>query len=342
MRLSILIPLYNKEDYVDRCLQSLLNQDLPSTDYEIVIVDDGSKDTGPEIVEEYAKAHDNIILIRQKNQGPSAARNKCLASSKGTLLYFMDADDYLASNVLASLLDLCEENNLEVLEFDTKETTNEAPTDTQSKTVGKKPEVDVQNGLAYVAQHGFRNEAWRYFVRKDLLDSTGTKFIEGTLYEDAIFTASLFLKTERMAKVALDIHRYVVVANSIVTSRDRAHNLKFIKGMVFAIEHFYDLTQNLDTSDAYYHSVVKKLRARQQGLTFALIIRTLKFRPINFEELKTILQKLRTFGAYPINPKLEGVSTGKARWVHRLFVPMFNSKTMLSIGLGISKLISSG
>ena len=340
MKLSILIPLYNKEKYVERCLDSLLEQDLPKDHYEIVIVDDGSKDTGPAIVDSYAKEHANIHITRQKNQGPSAARNKCLALSKGEYLYFMDADDYLATNVLQDLLSIAENGQIEILEFDTKHTTNAAATITQSETKSPTEQVgEIVDGMAYVAQYGFRNEAWRYFVQRSLLDSSGVKFIEGTLYEDAIFTASLFLNAKRMAKVAMDVHRYVVVENSIVTSKDRAHNLKFIKGMVFAIEHFYTLTQKLDPSDRNYQMVVNKLKARQQGLTFALIIRTLKYRPINFKELKDILEKLKAFDAYPIDPKLEGLGAGNASFVHRLFVPIFNNKTLLGLGMGIMGLI---
>ena len=340
MKLSILIPLYNKEKYVERCLTSLLNQDIPKAEYEIVIVDDGSKDSGPEIVEQYAKTNSNIQLIRQENQGPSAARNKCLDAAKGNYLYFMDADDYLAENVFGRLLSLCEQGNVGVLEFDTKETNNSEPTFTVCETTDQ-PSLRTLSGMAYMAEYGFRNEAWRYFVKKALLESSGVRFIEGTLYEDAIFTASLFLKAESMAKVALDVHRYVVVENSIVTSKDKAHNLKFIHGMVFAIEHFNTLVQDLDTKDPYYEQVVKKLKERQQALDFAIIIRTLKYRPLEFAELKQILNKLRGLEAYPIDPKIGGIGQEKSSWVHSLFVPVFNNRTLLYFGMGLMRVVPS-
>ena len=179
MKLSILIPLYNKEKYVERCLTSLLNQDIPKAEYEIVIVDDGSKDSGPEIVEQYAKTNSNIQLIRQENQGPSAARNKCLDAAKGNYLYFMDADDYLAENVFGRLLSLCDQGNVGVLEFDTKETNNSEPTFTVCETTDQ-PRLRTLSGMAYLAEYGVRNEAWRYFVKKALLESSGVRFIEGT------------------------------------------------------------------------------------------------------------------------------------------------------------------
>jgi len=340
MKLSILIPLYNKEKYVDRCLKSLLAQGLPATDFEIVIVDDGSKDSGPEIVKGYANEHANIRLIVQENAGPSAARNRCLEASSGDYLYFLDADDYLAHKVFKPLLDLCVANELEIIEFNTQETTNEAATDTVSKS-GAIETVEVVDGMAYMAAHGFRNEAWRYFVKKSLLTDTGTKFIEGTLYEDAIFTASLFLKASRMAKVEMDAHRYVVVENSIVTSKDKAHNLKFVNGMVYAIEHFQGLIKGLDTSHKDAPKVVKQIKGRQQAFVFALIIRTLKYRPLNFKELKVILGKLNKLGSYPMDTKIGGIEELKTSRIYKMFVPIFNNKTLLYLGMGLMRLLPS-
>ncbi|RNC88681.1 MAG: glycosyltransferase [Allomuricauda sp.] len=340
MRLSILIPLYNKEKHIDRCLKSLLDQDIPESEYEIVIVDDGSKDNGPSIAANYAEKHQNIKLIRQQNQGPSAARNNCLAAANGNYNYFLDADDFLAPNILNSLLTLAEKNELEILEFNTQKTAENGPFPSAIPYTENDGKIQVIDGEAFVAKHGFRNEAWRYIVGKSLLDATGIKFIEGTLYEDAIFTASLFLKAKRMAKVDMDVHRYVVVENSIVTSKDKAHNLKFIHGMVYAIEHFQGLIKGLNSSNKDYQGVVKKLKGRQQAFTFALIIRTLKYRLLSFKELKPILKKLNVLGAYPLDTKIGGIGNSKTRKIYNLtFVPIFNSKFLLSLGLGIMKLV---
>lgn len=341
MKLSILIPLYNKEQYIERCFKSLLDQDLVENEYEIIIVDDGSKDNGAVIVQDYAEKHSNIHLTKQLNQGPSVARNRCLAEAKGDYVYFLDADDYLASNTLKSLVGLALEHDLDVLEFNTKQKAEGAALDLESST--KNPQalpINVMDGISYVAEYGFRNEAWRYIVKKSLLTNTGVKFIEGTLYEDAIFTASLFFKAKRMAKVNMDVHRYIVVENSIVTSKDRAHNLKFIHGMVNAIEHFHALINGLDSSHPNYNKVVKNLKGKQQAFVFALIVRTLKHRLLSFAELKKILSKLHTFEAYPMDPKIGGIGEGNtARLYNNTFVPLFNSKTCLYLGLGVMKVV---
>ncbi len=137
MKLSVVIPLYNKEKYIDRCLKSLLAQDVSQNEYEIIIVDDGSTDTGSLIGQSYAEKYSNIHFFSQENAGPSAARNRGLEATKGDYIYFLDADDYLAYNVLNCPLELCEQNNLEILEFNTKEVKEDSLSDFLSKSLSR-------------------------------------------------------------------------------------------------------------------------------------------------------------------------------------------------------------
>ena len=90
MILSIIIPVYNVEQYIGKCLDSCLNQDLPKDEYEIVVVDDGSPDNSSSIVEGYMKKYSNIRLIHRENGGLSAARNTGLKEAKGENERFVD------------------------------------------------------------------------------------------------------------------------------------------------------------------------------------------------------------------------------------------------------------
>ncbi len=337
MKLSIVIPLYNKEEYIDRCLKSLLAQDVSPNQYEIIIVDDGSRDSGGQIASTYAKQHENIHFFSQENSGPSVARNRGLDASKGDYIYFLDADDFLVANVFNSLLQIAEQNELEILEFNTKETLDGSIPDSSPQNL-EDVTVSVVDGISYIAELGFRNEAWRYFVHRSLLSDTGIKFIEGTLYEDVIFTASLFLKAKRMAKVELDVHRYVTVENSIVRSKDAAHNLRFIHGMTYAVERIHEMIKGLNTSHVNYHKVVKKLKGRQQAFVLALIIRTFKHRLLNIKDLKKVLNRMNELEAYPIDPKIGGLED--AGFIYNsIFIPITNNKLLLLLGMRIRRLI---
>ncbi len=106
MLISYIIPMYNSGAYIARCMQSIINQQLtPPTYYEIVVINDGSIDNGPDIVRKYARIHDNIRLINQANQGVGAARNRGIAEAKGEYIHFLDADDALVESGSAMLFE---------------------------------------------------------------------------------------------------------------------------------------------------------------------------------------------------------------------------------------------
>ncbi|MCK0159305.1 glycosyltransferase family 2 protein [Allomuricauda sp. F6463D] len=338
MKLSIIIPLYNKEEHIEHCLKSLFNQDLPSNEYEIIVVDDGSTDDSFTIVQRFAEKYSNIKLLRQQNIGPSAATNKGLELASGDYVYFLDADDYLASNVLGRLLDLAETNQLEVLGFRTKHTEDRILFDSSPDDLT----IEVMDGLTFIAEHGYRNEACWYIIKKSFLLDTGIKFVEGRLMEDAIFTATLFLKTNRISRVNWSIHRFVQVKNSITTSKAPSHNLKFINDLVYAIENFDFLIKKLAPSHMNYHKVVKDLKYKQQSFVFTLFIKAFKGGVITDKDLQKILQKLKTINVYPINPKIGGIGSAKTSFFYKTtFVPVFNNKILLFLELKLNRLFYS-
>ncbi|MGF1560353.1 MAG: glycosyltransferase family 2 protein [Flavobacteriaceae bacterium] len=340
MKLSILIPLYNKEKYIERCLDSIFNQDLSREDYEVIIVDDGSKDNGVNVVEHYIEKNPtaNISLFLQKNQGPSAARNNSLTKAQGEYVYFLDADDLIVPNTLKPLLTLCREHGLDIVEFDTNDVNDDQVA--QLSELMRPGTIQlakpILDGQAYFAAHDFRNQAWRFFIKRSFLLDTGILFLEYMrAYEDMIFTASTFLRAHSIGKVDYAVHNYVKVAGSIVTSKDPAINLGFIQGMVKAVEELDILIKGLNGANENYPIVVKRLKAKQQTVVFALIVRAFKYRLHNWKELRTILDKMNTLGAYPIDAKL-GVGNGKGG-LNAVFIPIFNTKMLLFLALKIMR-----
>jgi glycosyltransferase involved in cell wall biosynthesis len=113
-RLSIIIPIYNVEEYVERCIRSLEDQDIPHDVYEIICVVDGSPDDSLGVVQRLQGEFDNIILIDQENQGVSRARNNAMERAAGKYLMMVDPDDYLRPGVLKERLDLMDRYQLDV------------------------------------------------------------------------------------------------------------------------------------------------------------------------------------------------------------------------------------
>lgn len=109
VKVSVIVPVYNMEQYLENCLNSILSQTLK--DIEIICIDDGSTDNCCEILAEYSKKHQNIILLRQENAGPGSARNKGIHRACGKYICFMDADDYYAAEDVLERLYVCAEKN---------------------------------------------------------------------------------------------------------------------------------------------------------------------------------------------------------------------------------------
>lgn len=115
MRLSIIIPVYNVEKYVAKCLLSCINQDMPADDYEIIIVNDGTPDNSMEIVKKIADNKSNVTIISQTNSGLSAARNRGLSIARGEYVWFVDSDDWIRNNCLEEIYNTCKNSDLDIL-----------------------------------------------------------------------------------------------------------------------------------------------------------------------------------------------------------------------------------
>src|SRR5690606_9641339 len=117
MNLSIIIPVYNVEKYIERCIRSCYDQQLLLKEYEIVVIDDGSLDGSVKIVQGLIDSYSNLTIRSQKNKGLGGARNTGIINAKGHYILFLDADDYLLPNVLAKLLQPAISKELDIIDF---------------------------------------------------------------------------------------------------------------------------------------------------------------------------------------------------------------------------------
>ena len=115
--LSIVVPMYNSELYIEECLASLSNQGLAENQYEIIVINDGSTDNSYAVVERYSAGRSNIRLINQQNAGQSAARNRGIDEAKGKYLCFVDSDDFWILNRMCYVIKYLLQNTLDILTF---------------------------------------------------------------------------------------------------------------------------------------------------------------------------------------------------------------------------------
>lgn len=109
--ISFIVPVYNVENYLEQCIESLLHQDIPDSLYEIILVDDGSADSSGEICEQYSLDYGHIKCFHKENGGLSDARNYGLKRAEGKYILFVDSDDYIGENILGTIIRECKEQN---------------------------------------------------------------------------------------------------------------------------------------------------------------------------------------------------------------------------------------
>jgi len=124
VKLSFIIPCYNAEKYISRCLDSIYNQDIPESEFEVICVNDCSPDNMREIILEYQTQHNNLILIEHtENKRQGGARNTGLKNAKGEYIWFVDSDDSIMENSLCEIFEIIEKNNLDLLLFNVNDKT---------------------------------------------------------------------------------------------------------------------------------------------------------------------------------------------------------------------------
>ncbi|ERJ80792.1 glycosyltransferase, group 2 family protein [Prevotella disiens JCM 6334 = ATCC 29426] len=111
MKISFVIPVYNAELYLNKCIKSIYNSELPDTELEIIMIDDGSTDNSVEVAKQICQQYKNTMLLEQENQGSSVARNAGIEKATGDYIWFIDSDDYLDSSLLGRIKNDIIENN---------------------------------------------------------------------------------------------------------------------------------------------------------------------------------------------------------------------------------------
>ena len=237
MKLSVVVPIYNVENYLHRCVDSLLNQDLKPSDYEIILIDDGSTDGSGAIADAYAAKFSHIRTIHQANAGLSGARNTGISAAYGEYLQFVDSDDYLEPNVLNALLDKMAAERLDVLRFNYQNVDERYHVFEPYKE--HKPFVDyrdsVTDGLTFLTERlGYGCYAWQFMMRADLVK--GCRFTEGIYFEDTDWTPRLLASAQRVTSVDTLVYNYLMRRGSITQSISCEKKRKLLDDKLFLLD----------------------------------------------------------------------------------------------------------
>lgn len=336
MKLSIIIPAYNVEEYIETCLTSCCTQDLKLSDYEIIVINDGSTDNTEEKILSLSKKHPNILLKSQNNKGLGAARNLGATISKGDYIFFIDSDDYIAKNTLGSLISLLEYHNLDIIGFNSKNVIADNLIDSNHSNVEVKAN-SIHNGIDFLGIYKYKPEIWGYIIKKVFYLDNKFNFYDRKFLQDSFFTPTLISKAQKIAYVDYDVYRYRQSINSVTRKKSIEHVKTHMEDMRFAIHKLNELKKDLINKD-HNNKALQRLEVKQQHYVFILISRFVKS-DLNISILKRILSDFKPIKVYPLN-KFLSTSDYKSN-LYQILTFVYNRKYLLYPSIKIYRLLKN-
>lgn len=289
MLLSIIVPVYNVEKYIERCLMSLVNQDLISNEYEIIVVDDGSPDRSAVIVESLQKKYDNIILLHKSNGGLSSARNYGMDFAKGKYMMFVDSDDYIEPNVLGMLISTCLKYDLDYLGYGLTSITNGMlnPKPRWEKHPDPYKLMSMSN---YISNYTVIISACGHIARREIYENNKIRFLEGIIHEDYEFMFRFYKYVNRMMFTDIAVYNYdIKESDTITTIRTEAQNRRSVESWIAMLVSLNNILKDFNHNDPDYIRTANLLlnNYRYVALTNLLLKRLpIKDKFVYFNQLK--------------------------------------------------------
>lgn len=204
-KISVIIPVYNSEKYLNKCLDSVFSQTFD--DFELIIVNDGSPDNSQDIIDAYKALHPGkTTAIRQENSGQAAARNRGLDLACGEFIIFVDSDDYLHPEAFAKTLDFASDKELDVVCFEIANVVNGQIADSNWHTMFSEDPI----------RRYLLNEAspCNKLIRRSFLEENNLRFTVGRIYEDLELIAQFVLYTSKIGFLDEQLYYYIIHENS--------------------------------------------------------------------------------------------------------------------------------
>lgn len=257
---SVIVPVYNVEDYLERCLESIVKQTF--SNIEIICVDDGSTDRSGELLDKYAEIDSRIIVIHKENGGVSSARNTALSCVKGKFVYFIDSDDWLESNAIEEFVS-CMKVDVDVVVAGAS--VEDEGGDTASGIEGlRKKYAQKWSGVFFLDDSLIKDMTvvvWDKLFRSDIIRNNGIIFPEGRKFEDTSFTVEYLVHSKKVFFTQKRLYHYVRRPMSVTT-----RNYNDYTDKLYVFDHLYKRLEGFGLLNKYKNTLsFHYLRYLKQG-----------------------------------------------------------------------------
>lgn len=298
IKISIIVPVYNVENYLEDCIESVISQKNFS-DIELILIDDGSTDQSSEIIEKYTEAYENILGYYQENSGQSKARNRGIKYAKGEYIYFLDSDDLIPDLAMEYLYELAIKEDLELVLFEGKSFFDQSIDSKKIEDMNyerSKNYDKILNGQDLFIEMGKNKDFYAspclQFINKKMLLENNIFFLEGIIHEDELFSYQLLMKSKKVKCIKDKLFYRRIRLNSTITSLNYE---KRIKSLIKVIEKTIEFNSHLEESTV---DMKNALNTRINHLLGQCIIYCTK---MNFKNRNKIYLLLKNINSIIIN-----------------------------------------
>lgn len=247
--ISVIIPVYNAEKYLKKCLDSVLSQTY--TNYEVILVDDGSTDASSTVCDEYASKYDSFVVIHKTNGGASTARNEGIRRAKGDYIFFLDSDDWINEFALEKLIKTANDEGADLVFCEAKAIDDNKNIELE-KNYGYKKFYETGNPYKIMEEmmenKEFHVAIWMLLVKREIFTDNDLFFKEGIIYEDMIISYQFFCLANRASHVREKLYFRRYRENSVMTSK------KTEKNIISAITVYNEVSRFKDSLPEEYDS----------------------------------------------------------------------------------------
>lgn len=277
---SFIVTTYNLSvDLLKQCINSILSLSLNPDERELILVDDGSEVSPIDLL---VDSRDQLIYVRQANQGLSAARNTGLQMASGHYIQFVDGDDALLPVAYEHCLDLVRYHNPDIVLFETSKVQNTNVNFTQEGPT---------TGTSFMRNNNLRPAAWGYIFKKSILGEL--RFITGIVHEDEAFTPMLFLRADRVFTTSATAYFYRQRPDSITNNQQAEAIKKRLEDTEFVLTYLQAQVDTLPETDK------AALRRRVAQLTMDYLY-NIMHSPDAQKTLEETIKRLRNKGLFPL------------------------------------------
>lgn len=252
--ISVIVPIYKVEKYIDRCVESILAQSF--TDFELILVDDGSPDNCPQICDEYAKKDSRIKVVHKQNGGLSDARNAGIDVAKGEWLAFIDSDDYVHEDYLGSLYNAAAENGADLAICDFVRVNDDENVIEKDHSFDGLVTEDKNTLFEYMYSNWRIRPAWNKLYKKEIFSEL--RFAFGKIHEDEFAIHHVLYNCRKAVIIKDGLYYYRIRQNSIMTTESPKSILDGFEAIIEQYEFCAErkvVTNNLVTGINYLNVV---------------------------------------------------------------------------------------